>query len=57
MVCIRRASNRTSKGWKIPQSLKDDIAAAEARVAKLQKNLEKNQKEMDAVKAHYEAEK
>lgn len=48
---------RTKKGWKIPQSLNDDITATEARVADLDKNLAENQKEMDAVKARYEADK
>lgn len=48
---------RTKQGRAIPQSLTDDIAAAEARVAKLQKDLENNQKESAAVKARYEAEK
>lgn len=48
---------RTKKGWKIPQSLNDDITATEARVVDLDKNLAENQKEMDAVKARYEADK
>jgi hypothetical protein len=41
----------------IPQSLTDDIAAAEALVTKRHKELEISQKEMDSVKARYEAEK
>lgn len=45
-------NNRT-----IPASLTDDIAEAEALVAKRQKELDTNQKEMDAVKARYEADK
>ena len=53
----KESDNRTKNGRKIPQSLTDDIAAAEARVAKLQKDLETNQKESDAVKARYEADK
>ncbi len=57
MACIRKAIDRTKKGWKIPQSLNDDITATEARVADLDKNLAENQKEMDAVKARYEADK
>ena len=48
---------RTKKGWKIPQSLTDDISATEARVADLDKNLAENQKELEAVKARYEADK
>ena len=53
----KESDDRTRKGWKIPQSLTDDIAAAEARVAKLQKDLENSQKESETVKAHYEAQK
>jgi chromosome segregation ATPase len=49
--------NRTKKGLKIPQSLTDDIAAAEERVAQLQKELENNQKESETVKTRYAAEK
>ncbi len=48
---------RAKQGKSIPQSLTDDIAAAEARVAKLQKDLDNSQKESLAVKARYEAEK
>ena len=48
---------RTKKGLKIPQSLTDDIAAAEERVAQLQKELENNQKESETVKTRYAAEK
>ncbi|ADE10271.1 DUF4124 domain-containing protein [Sideroxydans lithotrophicus] len=53
----QESDNRTKKGWKIPQSLTDDITAAEARVADLQKSLEDNQKEREAVKARYDADK
>lgn len=53
----QEADNRTKKGWKIPQSLTDDLVAAQERVADLQKNIDVNQKEMDAVKARYEADK
>jgi hypothetical protein len=49
--------NRTKAGKKIPQSLTDDIAAAEARVAKLTKDLEFNQKESVTVRERYENEK
>jgi len=53
----QESDNRTAKGWKIPQSLTDDIAAAEERVAKLQRDLDNSQKESETVKARYEAEK
>ena len=53
----KESDTRTQQGRKVPQSLTDDIAATEARIAKLQKDLETNQKEMDAVKARYEADK
>ena len=53
----QESDNRTKKGWKIPQSLTDDIKASEARVADLDKNLAENQKELDATKARYEADK
>lgn len=48
---------RLGKGWKIPQSLTDDIADAEARVEKLEKDLANSQKESEAVKQRYAAEK
>ena len=48
---------RSQNGKKIPQSLSDDITAAEARVESLQKDLESSKKESDAVKARYEADK
>jgi hypothetical protein len=48
---------RAKQGRAIPQSLTDDIAAAEARVAKLQKDLDNSQKESVAVRARYDAEK
>ena len=47
----------TQKGRKIPPSLTEDLTEAEARVAKLQKDLDMSQKESDAVKARYEADK
>jgi chromosome segregation ATPase len=53
----KESDNRTKKGWSIPQSLTDDITAAEERVAKLQKDLENNQKESEAVKDRYAKEK
>lgn len=48
---------RTQSGRKLQQSLIDDIATGEARVQSLQKDLESNQKEADAVRARYEADK
>jgi hypothetical protein len=53
----RESDSRTKSGKKVPQSLTDDIASSEARIAKLQKDRETNQKEMDSVKARYEADK
>jgi oligoribonuclease NrnB/cAMP/cGMP phosphodiesterase (DHH superfamily) len=53
----QESESRTQKGKKIPQSLIDDIAEAEERVVKLQKDLDTNQKESEAVKARYDAEK
>lgn len=53
----KEADGRTSKNWKIPQSLTDDIVAAEERIATLQLNLENSQKESAAVRARYDAEK
>lgn len=48
---------RTKSGRKVQQSLIDDIANAEARVANMKKDLDSNQKEADAVRARYEADK
>ncbi len=53
----KESDSRTKNGRKVQQSLTDDIAEAEARVAKLQKDLDISQKESDAVKARYEADK
>ncbi len=53
----KESDSRTQQGRKVPQSLTDDIAATEARIAKLQKDMDANQKEMDSVKARYEADK
>ncbi len=53
----KESDNRTKKGWKIPQSLTDDIATAEEHVAQLQTDLENSQKESETVKARYAAEK
>jgi chromosome segregation ATPase len=53
----KEASARTKKGWEIPASLTDDIAAAEARISKLEVDLENSKKESEAVRARFEAEK
>jgi chromosome segregation ATPase len=53
----KESESRATKGLKIPQSLTDDLAEAEARVAKLQKDLDNNTKELESVKARYEADK
>ena len=53
----KESDNRVKAGRKIPQSLTDDIAEAEARVAKLTKDLEFNQKESVTVRERYENEK
>ncbi len=53
----KESDARTKNGQKIPQSLIDDIAASEARVASLQKDLDSSQKDADAMKARYEADK
>ncbi len=53
----KEADSRTKSGRKIPQSLTDDLAEAQARVEKLKHDLDTNQKESDAVKARYEADK
>ncbi len=53
----KESDARTKNGQKIPQSLTDDIAASEARVASLKKDLDSSQKEAEAMKARYEADK
>ena len=53
----RESDSRIKAGHKVPQSLTEDISAAEARVADLQKNLDASQKEMISVKARYDADK
>jgi chromosome segregation ATPase len=47
----------TKQNRKIPQSLTEDITDGEALVAKRQKELDTNTKQMDEVKAKYEADK
>jgi chromosome segregation ATPase len=53
----KESDSRTQQGRKVPQSLTDDIAATEARIAKLQKDMDANQNERDKVKARYDADK
>jgi hypothetical protein len=53
----KESDSFTQKGRKIPASLTEDIANAEARVVKLQKDLDTSQKDAEAVKARYEADK
>lgn len=53
----RESDTLTKQGRKIPDELTNEIAEAEALVAKRQKDLNANQKEMEAVKARYEADK
>jgi uncharacterized protein YPO0396 len=49
--------NRTKAGRKIPQSLTDDIAESEARVAKFKKELHNSEEELIAVKSRFERDK
>lgn len=53
----RESDALTKQGRKIPPELIGDIAEAEALVAKRQKELDTNRKEMEAVKARYETDK
>lgn len=53
----RESDTLTKQGRKIPDELTNEIAEAEALVAKRQKELDTNQKEKEAVKARYEADK
>ncbi len=53
----RESAARTNAGHKVPQSLTDDIAAAEARVAGLKKSLDSSQNEVISIKARFEADK
>jgi hypothetical protein len=54
---LKESDTRTKSGRKIPQSLTDDITAAQERVAKMKMDLETNLKESDSVKTRYEADK
>ncbi len=53
----KESDDLTKQNRKIPPSLTEDLAEAEARVTKLQKDLDTSQKESETVKAHYEADK
>lgn len=53
----QESASITKNGRPIPQSLTEDIANAETRIANLKKDLESNQKESDMVKARYAAQK
>lgn len=53
----KESDDLIKKNRKIPQSLTEDITEGEALVAKRQKELDVSQKEMDGVKARYEADK
>lgn len=53
----KESDSIAKKGRNIPASLTEDIAEAQALVAKRQKELAASQKEMAAVKARYEADK
>lgn len=53
----KESDDLTKQNRKIPPSLTEDISEAEARVAKLQKDLDTSMKESDSVKARYEADK
>jgi len=58
LVQLQQESDaRTKQNRKIPQSLADDLTETEARVAKLQRDLDTSQKESAAVKLRYEADK
>lgn len=54
---LRESEAITKQGRNIPDDLTKEIAEAEALVAKRQKELDTNQKEKEAVKARYEADK
>jgi len=47
----------TKQNKKIPESLTEDIAESESKVAKLQKDLDQSEKELANVKARFEADK
>ncbi len=53
----QEADALTKQGRKIPKSLDEDLLEANSRIAKLQGDLDNSKKEMDTVKARYEADK
>lgn len=53
----KERDEKTKQNRKIPQSLTEDITEGEALVAKRQKELDTNVKQMEDVKAKYEADK
>ncbi len=53
----QEADKRTKQGLKVFKSLEEDIVEANARIVKLQGDLENSLKETEAVKARYEADK
>lgn len=53
----KEVESRTKAGKNIPQSLTNDIAQSEARVAKFQTELSKSEEELIAVKTRFENEK
>jgi hypothetical protein len=53
----KELDNFNSQSKKIPVSLTEDIAEGEAKVAKLQKDLDQSEKELVNVKARFEADK
>lgn len=53
----REAEGLTKQGRNIPKSLEEDLVGAQARINKLQTDLDNSLKENEAVRARYEAEK
>jgi hypothetical protein len=53
----KEVDTRTKQGKKIPQSLIDDIAQTEGRVAKFTSDISKNEEELAAVKMRFDNEK
>jgi hypothetical protein len=53
----KESDNRSKTGKKIPQSLLNDIAQTEARIARYKVELARSEEELAAVKARFEGEK
>lgn len=53
----KEADDRTRAGKKLPQSLQDDMSETQARLTKLQQDLEKAQSDKAAMDARYDADK